>query len=970
MYTYTLIGRDAMEARKVNLLNAYERGFIDRFTPKTSHHPPELIINSKEENVLSPMLDALESCDSFMISVAFITEGGIASLKTVLNELNLRGVRGKIITSTYLNFNKPKVFKELLKIPNLDVHITDQTGFHAKGYVFDKKEHSIMFIGSSNLTDSALKKNYEYNLKLTSLNNGAVIQHFREQFDALWEGSHLLNEEWIREYEVLYKETKHDQKVLQILETKQPYQYDNVDLKEITPNLMQEEALDSLNNLRLTGENKGLVISATGTGKTYLSAFDVRNVNPKRVLFIAHREQILQKSLNDYRSLIGGEPSDYGIYSGSKKDNYAKYMFATIQTFSKESNLHQFPKDTFDYIIIDEAHRSGANSYKKIINYFDTKFLLGMTATPERTDDNEIFGLFDFNIAYEIRLQKALEAEILSPFHYFGVTDYVVDGETISDASSLYDLLDKDRVQHIIDKLYYYSHAGEEVRGLMFVSNRNEAHQLSILLNQKGYKTAALTGLHTQEERQEAVRLLEANKLDYLITVDIFNEGVDIPSVNQVVMLRQTESSIIFVQQLGRGLRKHEDKEFLTVIDFIGNYKNNYLIPVALTGDKSFNKDRLRKDVVNGTVITGESTINFERIAQERIFNSISKVKLDSIANLRRMYHYTKNKLGKTPSLVELYQDQDAMNPMLILNGHDHYINFLERIKEDAQPLTNGQDRILTYLSQEIVDGKRVTEILLLQQLMSGPVNSSVFQREMYEKKYYMTDSTMRSILRMFTLEFYTQQKTNKYKIPLIEVNGDNIYLSKEFKSSLKDDYFRLHVVDIIELGLLHSKHYDQSVQLTLNEKYSRADVCRILNWDNDESSTIYGYKNKYNTTPIFVNYNKRDDIDESVRYDDKFLDSHIFQWYTRKGTNLESKINREIITDFKNAVTVIHLFVKRDDDEGSYHYYMGEVDIDLSSTENAMIGLSDQQHKVAKMNFILKHPVDYNMYRFIDGYA
>ncbi|WP_250130252.1 DEAD/DEAH box helicase family protein [Jeotgalicoccus sp. WY2] len=325
-----------MKSQKVNLLNAYERGFIDRFTTKTSHHPPELIINSKEENVLSPMLDALETCESFVISVAFITEGGIASLKTVLYELNKRGIRGKIITSTYLNFNKPKVFKELLKIPNIDVHITDQAGFHAKGYVFDKKDYSIMFIGSSNLTDAALKKNYEYNLKLTSLDNGEVIQHFKSQFDTLWVNSTPLTEQWIRKYEKIYAEIKHDDIVLQLIETKKPYRYDNIDPKEITPNLMQEEALDSLKNLRLTGEKKGLVVSATGTGKTYLSAFDVRNVKPERVLFIAHREQILMKS-NDYRDLLGGDPADYGIYSGSKKDINAKYMFATVQIFLKKS---------------------------------------------------------------------------------------------------------------------------------------------------------------------------------------------------------------------------------------------------------------------------------------------------------------------------------------------------------------------------------------------------------------------------------------------------------------------------------------------------------------------------------------------------------------------------------------------------------------------------------------------------------
>ena len=391
---------------KENLLNAYERGFIDKYTNKTSHYPPELIINTNGRNLLSPLLDALEICEDFIISVAFITEGGLATLKTALYELSLKGVKGKIITSTYLNFNKPKVFKELLKIPNIEIRITDQVGFHAKGYIFENKSYSTMFIGSSNLTDTALKKNYEYNLKLTSLDNGEVIQYFKSQFFKLWDSSKILDENWINKYEAIYLENANENKILELLETQNSYHYENRDPKEITPNIMQEEALNSLKNLRISGENKGLIISATGTGKTFLSAFDVKKFKPKTVLFIAHREQILIKTLNDYRDLIGGDPSDYGIYSGSSKKVNAKYMFATIQTFSKIKNLEQFSRDAFDYIVIDEAHRSSAESYKRIIDYFEPKFLLGMTATPERTDGNDIFALFDFNIAYEIRLQK------------------------------------------------------------------------------------------------------------------------------------------------------------------------------------------------------------------------------------------------------------------------------------------------------------------------------------------------------------------------------------------------------------------------------------------------------------------------------------------------------------------------------------------------------------------------------------
>lgn len=958
-----------MEYLQDNLLNAYERGFIDRYTGKVSHHPPELIINSKEENVLAPMLDALESCEFFVISVAFITEGGIASLKTALYELNKRGVRGKIITSTYLNFNKPKVFKELLKIPNLDVKITDQAGFHAKGYIFDNKNYSTMFIGSSNLTDTALKKNYEYNLKLTSLDNGEVIQNFKEQFESLWKDSNELTEEWVREYESLYVELKHDDKVLHLIENKQPYQYANNNPKEIRPNIMQQEALESLKNLRLTGENKGLVVSATGTGKTYLSAFDVKQAEPDRVLFIVHREQILKKSLQDYRDLIDLPPEQLGIYSGRSKDKDARFLFATVQTLSRQNHLYQFNPDDFDYIIIDEAHRSGAETYNKIMDYFKPDFMLGMTATPERTDNTEIFSLFDYNIAYEIRLQKALEAEILSPFHYFGVTDLEHHGQAISDESALSDLIHEDRIDHIIDKLYYYSYAGEKVRGLMFVSNREEAKKLSDLLNDRGYKTKSLTGLNSQEEREEAVRQLENNRLDYLITVDIFNEGVDIPSVNQVVMLRQTESSIIFVQQLGRGLRKHPSKEFLTVIDFIGNYKNNYLIPVALTGDKSFNKDKLRRNMMNRNMITGESTINFERIAQERIFKSISKNRANDLINLRRMYFYTKDKLGHSPSLVDLHNDQDAMSPMLILNKYDHYVKFLDKMKETVEPLTNGQDRIMTFLSKEIVDGKRVQEVFLLKELLSeGHISKPEFQLNIYKKGYYMTDETMNSILRMLTLEFYTSSSVKKYKYPLIEVEDSLISLSKEFKDALKDEYFELYVKDLLELAELQSENYNQQKPLTLNEKYTRKDFCRLLNWDHDESSTMYGYKQKHGTLPIFITYNKGEDVSASISYGDKFLDSHILRWFTRNNRTLKSNEIMNLLGAHEQENLPIYIFVKKDDDEGRDFYFLGNANIDFKSLQETKMQGSGKQQNVVTMNLVMEEPVEYNIYRFFES--
>lgn len=959
-----------MQINRDNLLNAYERGFLDQRSNKISQHPPKLVINSEDENILSPILDEMEVCDSFVISVAFITEGGLATLKSTLHELAKRKINGRIVTSTYLNFNKPKVFKELLKLKNVDVKVTNQEGFHAKGYIFNNRRYSAMFIGSSNLTDTALKKNYEYNLKLTSLENGEVINHFYENFERLWTDAIPIDEAWIEKYEALYIEEPERGKIIQIIEDQSKYEYKSAPKDKIKPNLMQEEALHQLKSLRAEGKDKGLVISATGTGKTYLAAFDVKQNKPKRMLFLAHREQILSKSRQDFSSLIKEDISEFGIYSGNQKDTNAKYLFATVQTLSKQANLEQFDPDDFDYIIIDEAHRSGAATYKKIIDYLKPEFLLGMTATPERTDDMDIFSLFDYNIAYEIRLQRALEEEILSPFHYFGVTDYEKDGFLIDETTSLSSLVSDERINHIIDKIEYYGHSGEERRGLMFVSNRNEAVEISYMLNARGYNTLPLTGKDSQEDRRNAVRKLESNQLDYLITVDIFNEGIDIPSINQVIMLRQTQSSIIFVQQLGRGLRKHEDKDYLTVIDFIGNYKNNYMIPIALTGDKSYNKDKLRKSINARDTISGVSTINFEKIAKEKIYKSINTSTLNSQKFMREMYIYLKNKIGHQPTIIDFHQDDDIMNPNIIFGKYDHYIEFLQKIKEIDTSLTDRDHRILTFISQEISSGKRVQETLLLIEVMGGPVNIRDFQLKMIKDGYHMTDQTMASIIRVLAHSFYTVQEQQKFGYPLVVISDGILTITKDFGDALERGIVKEQIEDILELSLLNSKAYNQSEKLTLNQKYGRKDVCQLLNWEKNEASTMYGYKNKHNTCPIFITYHKDDKIEDTIKYEDQFLDQHTLKWFTRSNRRLASKEVRSILNSHKENNLSIYIFVKKDDDEGKDFYYLGEADIDYDTLEEKTMNGETDGKPVVTMNMLMEHTLDYEIYRYLEAHT
>ena len=538
------------------IIKSSETGLVNSIIDSNLALVPKLIINdyTKGEKVLTEIINGLNKCKEFFISVAFITYSGLLPLLETLEKLNKNGIKGKILTTNYLNFSEPKALKKLLSFSNIQVKMYSKENFHTKGYIFKNKNHYKVIVGSSNLTQTALTKNKEWNLKISSLKEGALTKEIISEFNNLWIDAQDLTLSWLEIYEDIYiKQREYTRK------TKVP----SIKQYKLIPNRMQVAAIESLNELRKKGKDKALLISSTGTGKTYLSAFELRKYNPKKALFIVHREQIARQALESYKDVFG-DTKTMGILSGNSKDINREIIFSTIQTLSKDDILYNFKKDEFDYIVIDEVHKAGANSYQKVVNYFMPKFLLGMTATPERNDDFDIFKMFDNNIAYEIRLQQALEEDLLCPFHYFGISDVTVDGTELNDNSDFRFLVAEERVNHIIDKINFYGYCGDRVKGLIFCSSKKEAKKLSNIFNNRGYKTVALTGEDSQEVREDAIKRLEQdeidNSLDYIFTVDIFNEGVDIPSINQIVMLRPTQSAIIFVQQLGRGLRKSKFK--------------------------------------------------------------------------------------------------------------------------------------------------------------------------------------------------------------------------------------------------------------------------------------------------------------------------------------------------------------------------------------------------------------------------
>lgn len=768
------------------LNKALHTSFIDKSFPSNKDLRPKLFFNDykRRMNLAFEITKRLKECDYFEFSVAFISESGLAVLKQILLNLKEKGVKGRIITSTYLGFNAPKMFKQLLSFTNIEVRIFEQEhcGFHPKGFIFHTGNHRDIIVGSSNLTQTALESNQEWDLFFTSHENGELASQVSNEFDIQWELSTPLTNEWIESYKETYVKPVRPASVQSS--------------KAIKPNKMQEEALKSLKNLRDNNKDKALLISATGTGKTFLSAFDVKRFKPKRLLFVVHRRNIAEAALRSFQYLIPNV--SMGIFSGNTKETDSDFIFSTVQTIHKKEYREMFERDAFDYIIIDEVHRAGAQSYQDIVDYFKPKFLLGMSATPERSDDFDIYEMFDHNIAYEIRLIQAMEYNLLCPFHYYGITDMTIDGIEIDDKSEFNILTSELRVDYIIEKINEYGYSGDRIHGLIFCSRKDECEKLSQLFNMRGYKTIALTGDSSEEMRQKAIDSLESNdenSLDYIFTVDIFNEGIDIPKVNQVVMLRPTESAIVFVQQLGRGLRKNDSKEYVVIIDFIGNYEKNFLIPVALSGQTNYNKDSLRQFVCEGSLITpGASTIQFDQITEKRIYQSIDAANFTQVRLIKDSYKQLKEKLGRIPRLKE-FEQYGAIDVQLMFQNKSLgcYHTFLSKYEKDYHiHFSTLEEKYLQFISSKLSSGKRVEELEAIKLIINKRTNLLTHLKETLNSDYKidLPDVGIETISNILSQNFMTGSSKKTFE--------KAVFLDENFESS--PQFLKLLIMKILRI--------------------------------------------------------------------------------------------------------------------------------------------------------------------------
>ncbi|MDO4466879.1 MAG: DEAD/DEAH box helicase [Bacillota bacterium] len=940
--------------------------FIDSGQDSYLEYRPQFLTNDARNGikVLTTIEEELQKCKSFSISVAFITMSGIEPLKQTLKELEKKGIRGRILTTDYLLFSEPRALEFLSQFSNIELKMyrTDQShdGFHTKGYIFRSEEVYKIIVGSSNFTQSALTRNKEWNTYLVSTEKGELIQYLNHEFELLFYSDYAFSyEEFIDEYTSKYDAAKEQRRLMK-------NQSDDVFVQELKPNSMQEAFINNLVDIRSKNEDRALLISATGTGKTYASAFAMKDMNEKRVLFLVHREQIAKQALASYKRVFGKNRS-YGLLSGNSKQYAQDYLFSTMQMMSKDETLNQFDPYYFDTIIIDEVHRAGASSYQKIMNYFKPKFWLGMSASPERSDGFDIYNLFNHNIAYEIRLNQALEEDLLCPFHYFGISDIEIDGEVLDDVDGLKHfnkLVCEERVDYILSQAEYYGYSGNRVKGLIFVSRKEEGMELSRRFNEKGYRTVFLSGDDSQQKREEMIdRLVNDDRkdnLDYIFTVDIFNEGIDIVQINQIIMLRPTQSAIIFVQQLGRGLRKAEDKEFVVILDFIGNYKNNFLIPIALSGDRSYNKDTVRRFVSEGTkVIPGASTIHFDEVTKKQIFKSIDQANFSDVRIIKESYQQLRFKLGRIPSLMD-FEKYASIDPLRIFDSNSlgSYHKFLSKYeKEYKVRFSPTEEKVLEFISKKLANGKRKEELLILQQLL---------EKEECDLNY--SNNLRTNLVNVLTNNFPTGTGKNTYK-ECVFITGNKI--SQEFKALLVNEEFRAQVEEIIEYGLFRNeKDYKNTYKYTpfsLYAKYTYEDVCRLLEWEKGEVPlNIGGYKydKKTKTYPVFINYDKDEAISDTIKYEDRLLSPNELLAISKSKRTIQSE---DVYTALhaKELGVTMHLFVRKNKDDkiSKEFYYLGTMNATGEAHEFVMPNTSTT---AVEIFYQLDTPVRKDIYDYI----
>lgn len=779
------------------------------------------------------LVGSLRKAVSVDIIVSFLMESGVKMLLEELDHALNRGARIRILTGNYLGITQPSALylikRKLGDRVDLRFYNEKNRSFHPKSYIFHYVDHSEIYIGSSNVSKSALTSGIEWNYRFSSHTDQKNYDKFFKTFEDLFENhSIVIDDEELKRY----SKNWHKPSVSKDLD-----RYDIEEEPEDTnvrllyePRGAQIEALCALEDTRSEGAKRALVQAATGVGKTYLAAFDSKDY--ERVLFVAHREEILQQAAVSFQNVRNSD--DYGFFNGEQKCTDKSVIFASVATLGRQEYLNEkyFSKDYFDYIVIDEFHHAVNDLYRRIVDYFKPQFLLGLTATPERMDGRNIYEICDYNVPYEISLKDAINKGMLVPFHYYGIYDDT-DYSKLHIVRGKYDEKELNETYignvHRHDLIYkYYCKYGSK-RALGFCCSRAHAEEMANEFCNRGIPAVAVYSNADgafSEDRSVAIEKLKNGEIKVIFSVDMFNEGVDITSVDMVMFLRPTESPIVFLQQLGRGLRKSKGKEYLNVLDFIGNYEKAGRVRSLLTGRTWSESQQYHPS--DRSVYPDDCLIDFDMKLID-LFAKMDKKQLKVKDQIRNEFYRVKEMLGKRPSRIELftYMDDDIYQMAITHSKENPFKRYLEYLK-DLDELTSEEETFCQGIGREfisLIENTNMSKVYKMPVLMAfynhGNVRLVVSEEELLEswKEFFNTGTNWKDLDAQLTYREYLEISDKEHVKKILQMpvhfllesgkgffvkkEGSALALREELTDVISDPVFVEQMKDVIEYRVM-----------------------------------------------------------------------------------------------------------------------------------------------------------------------